>query len=111
MRPRFRSHRYIFELPNNDASLLPIASCVVVKSASDSPAPLLDKKERPIVRPYTPISPSDQEGEFTFLIKRYDEGKMSQHIHNLKPGDKLAIKGPIPKIPYEGAPARSLLCL
>lgn len=27
---------------------------------------------------------------------------MSQHIHGLKPGDKLAIKGPIMKIPYKG---------
>ena len=97
------SHRYVFELPDDEASLLPVASCVVVKSASDSPAPLLGSNEKPIVRPYTPISPSDKQGEFTFLIKRYDEGKMSQHIHNLKPGEKVAIKGPIMKIPYEGA--------
>lgn len=93
----------MFELPSDEASLLPIASCVVVKSASDSPTPLLGNNEKPIIRPYTPISPSDQEGEFTFLIKRYDAGKMSQHIHTLKPGEKLAIKGPITKIPYEGA--------
>lgn len=92
--------RYIFELPNNEASLLPIASCVVVK-ASDSAAPLVGKNDKPIIRPYTPISPSDQEGEFTFLIKRYEEGKMSQYIHNLKPGENLAIKGPIMKIPYK----------
>ena len=51
---------------------------------------------------YTPISPSDAEGELTFLIKRYEEGKMSQYIHSLQPGEKLAIKGPIPKIQYEG---------
>lgn len=95
--------RYVFELPNDEASLLPIASCVVVKSASDSPKPLNGKNDKPIIRPYTPISPSDQEGEFTFLIKRYDEGKMSQHIHSLQPGEKLAIKGPIPKISFEGA--------
>ena len=94
--------RYIFELPNGEASLLPIASCVVVKSASDAEKPLLGKNDKPIIRPYTPISPSDAEGELTFLIKRYEEGKMSQYIHNLKPGEKLAIKGPIIKIPYEG---------
>lgn len=95
--------RYIFELPNNDASLLPIASCVVVKSASDATEQLVGKNGKPIVRPYTPVSPSDQEGEFTFLIKRYEEGKMSQHIHSLKPGDKLGIMGPIMKIPYNSA--------
>ncbi|KAI0686825.1 ferredoxin reductase-like C-terminal NADP-linked domain-containing protein [Cytidiella melzeri] len=93
--------KYIFELPNGEASLLPVASCVVVKSASDSPEPLLGKNEKPIIRPYTPVSPSDAEGELTFLIKRYEGGKMSQYIHNLKPGEKLAIKGPIPKIAIE----------
>ncbi len=74
----------------------------MVKSASDAVKPLVDSKDKPIIRPYTPISPSDAEGELTFLIKRYEEGKMSQYIHSLKPGEKLAIKGPIPKIPYEG---------
>lgn len=96
------SRRYIFELPNNDASLLPVASCVVVKSASDAASPLLDAKGKPVIRPYTPISPSEQEGELTFLIKRYDEGKMSKHIHGLKEGESLAIKGPIPKFEYKG---------
>ena len=94
------SRRYVFELPNNEASLLPIASCVVVK-ASEGAAPLVGKNGKPIIRPYTPVSPSDQEGEFTFLIKRYEEGKMSQYIHNLKPGETLGIKGPIMKIPYK----------
>jgi cytochrome-b5 reductase len=75
---------------------------VVVKSASDAATPLLGKNEKPVIRPYTPVSPSDAEGELTFIIKRYEEGLMSQHIHNLKPGEKLAIKGPITKIPYEG---------
>lgn len=95
-------YRYIFELPDGEASLLPVASCVVVKSASDSPAPLLGNNEKPIIRPYTPTSAPDLEGELHFLIKRYEAGKMSQHIHNLKPGEKLGIKGPIVKIPYKG---------
>lgn len=94
--------RYIFELPNNEASLLPVASCVIVKSSADAATPVVDDKGKPVIRPYTPISPPDLEGELTFLIKRYEAGKMSQYIHNLKPGDKLAIKGPIVKIPYKG---------
>ncbi|KAI0348190.1 ferredoxin reductase-like C-terminal NADP-linked domain-containing protein [Trametopsis cervina] len=93
--------KYIFELADNEASLLPIASCVVVKSASDAASPLLTDKQKPVVRPYTPVSPSDAEGELSFLIKRYEGGKMSQYIHSLKPGEKLAIKGPIKKLPYE----------
>lgn len=79
-----------------------MASCVVVKSASDSSAPLVGDNEKPIIRPYTPVSSSDVEGELHFLIKRYESGKMSNHIHGLKPGESLAIKGPITKIPYEG---------
>ncbi|KAJ3479103.1 hypothetical protein NLI96_g9288 [Meripilus lineatus] len=93
--------KYVFELPNNDASLFPIASCLVVKSSADAATPLLDGKGKPVIRPYTPISPSDQEGEFTLLIKRYEAGKMSQYIHTLKPGENLAFKGPITKIPYK----------
>jgi len=93
--------KYTFALPDGEASLLPVASCVVVKSAPDSPHALTDDKGKPVIRPYTPISPPDQEGELTFLIKRYDEGKMSKHIHEMQPGEKLSIKGPIMKFPFK----------
>ncbi|KAF8079197.1 cytochrome-b5 reductase [Lyophyllum atratum] len=91
--------KFVFELPNDDASLLPVASCVVVKSSD--PEALKDDKGKPVIRPYTPISPSDQPGELVFMIKRYDNGNASKHIHNLKEGDTLAIKGPIEKFPYK----------
>ncbi|KDQ51129.1 hypothetical protein JAAARDRAFT_41396 [Jaapia argillacea MUCL 33604] len=91
--------KFTFELPENEASLLPVASCVVVKSSD--PEALKDAKGRPVIRPYTPISPSDKKGELTFLIKKYDSGKMTVHIHDLKPGDSLSIKGPIPKWPWK----------
>ncbi|KAM5538423.1 hypothetical protein V8D89_008025 [Ganoderma adspersum] len=97
----YNTAKYIFELPPDTASLLPIASCVVVKSASDASSPLLDSNGKPVIRPYTPISPSDLPGELTFIIKRYDQGNMSKHIHNLAIGDKLAIKGPIPKFEFK----------
>ncbi|GBE77136.1 NADH-cytochrome b5 reductase 2 [Sparassis crispa] len=89
-----------FALPDNQASLLPVASCVLVQTAGDGLA-IQDNKGQPVHRPYTPVSPSDAPGVFTLLVKRYEEGKMSKHIHDLKPGDKLAIKGPIMKIPYK----------
>jgi len=91
--------KFTFELPNNDASLLPVASCLVVK-ASD-PEALKDDKGRPIIRPYTPISPPDKKGELTLLVKKYEAGNASKHIHELKEGDTLAIKGPIVKFPYK----------
>ncbi|KAI0066710.1 cytochrome-b5 reductase, partial [Artomyces pyxidatus] len=92
--------KFVFELPNGEASLLPVASCVVVR-ASD-PEALKDAKGRPVVRPYTPISPPDAPGELVFLIKKYETGVVSKYVfEQLKPGDTLAIKGPIPKFPYK----------
>lgn len=37
-----------------------------------------------------------QKGFIEFTIKRYPGKSMSSHIHNLKPGDTLAMKGPLP---------------
>jgi len=85
--------KFIFELPQGQASLLPVASCVVVKSS--------DPKGKPIVRPYTPISPPEKEGEMELLVKKYDNGNASKHIHSLKLGQSLSIKGPFPKWDYK----------
>jgi len=90
---------FVFELPNNEASLLPVASCLLVK-ASD-PEALKDAKGNPVIRPYTPVSPPDTPGELTLLIKRYEQGVMSKYIHTLKEGSTLSIKGPIIKFPYK----------
>ena len=62
---------------------------------------LKNDKGKPVIRPYTPISPSNAPGELTFLVKQYPQGLASVHIHNLKPGDTLSIKGPILKFPYK----------
>lgn len=35
------------------------------------------------------------------IVKEYAEGKMSKHIANLKVGDTLEMKGPIPKYNWE----------
>ena len=91
---------FIFELPDNQASLLTVASCVVVKSAD--PEALVGDNGKPVIRPYTPISQPDTPGELSFLVKKYPTGKASVHIHNLKPGEELAIKGPIVKFEYKG---------
>lgn len=93
--------RFIFDLPDGQASMLPVASCVIVK-ASD-PEALKNAKGKPIVRPYTPISHPDLPGELHFLIKKYDAGNASKYIHSLKEGETLAIKGPISKFPFKGA--------
>ncbi|KAG5340556.1 hypothetical protein C0989_001242 [Termitomyces sp. Mn162] len=90
---------FVFEIPNNEASLLPVASCLVVK-ASD-PEALKDAKGKPVIRPYTPISSPDHKGDFSLLIKKYETGNASKYIHELKEGDTLSFKGPIAKFPYK----------
>ncbi|KAJ3571620.1 hypothetical protein NP233_g3644 [Leucocoprinus birnbaumii] len=90
---------FIFELPPDEASLLSVASFVYLK-ASD-PEALKGPNGKPVVRPYTPISDSEQLGEITFLIKKYETGNMSKYIHSLKEGDTIAIKGPLAKFPYK----------
>lgn len=75
--------------------------------------------EKPVIRPYTPVNDegksrsqrhaissnrletnsnhSDARGYIEFVIKRYPEGPMSQHLHSMTPGQRLDFKGPIPK--------------
>ncbi|KAL6358532.1 hypothetical protein LRP88_08719 [Fusarium phalaenopsidis] len=66
--------RLRFELPEPDqVSGLPVASALLTK-----------------VR-----------GFIDFVVKKYPNGPMSTHIHNLVPGQRLDIKGPLPKYQWE----------
>lgn len=77
--------------------------------------------EKPVIRPYTPVSDVgesavaspypkkklsnalvDQKGTLEFIVKKYPKGPMSSHLHDLEPGQRLEIKGPIPK--YQWTP-------
>lgn len=94
------TRRFRFNLPEKDQTLgLPVASCFVTR------APLGDEDEKgskkQVIRPYTPCSEPDTKGYFELVIKAYPNGKMSQHIHNLKEGDSLECKGPIGKLDYK----------
>ena len=40
-------------------------------------------------------------GYMDFIIKKYPNGPMTEHIHSMAPGQRLDIKGPIPKYPVE----------
>jgi cytochrome-b5 reductase len=35
------------------------------------------------------------------IVKKYKGGKMSEHLHSMEPGQKLEMKGPIPKYQWE----------
>jgi len=55
-----------------------------------------------IRRTYTPISSDRDLGFFEFMIKTYDNGKMTQHLDQLVPGrDSMEIRGPIGHINYK----------
>ena len=57
----------------------------------------------PVLRPYTPISDPESPGHVDLLVKRYPDGKMSNHLHSLLPGQTHSFKtGPL--IDYEWTP-------
>ncbi|KAF4125187.1 cytochrome-b5 reductase, partial [Geosmithia morbida] len=65
--------KFRFELPEPDmVSGLTVASAVLAKY-------------------------KDSRGHLDLLVKAYPNGPMSNHIHNLQPGQTLDIKGPLPK--------------
>ncbi|EDK46633.1 NADH-cytochrome b5 reductase [Lodderomyces elongisporus] len=83
-----------FELLNpDDVSGLITASMLMTKYVTP--------KGNNVIRPYTPVSDPDQKGTLDFVIKRYENGKMSNHIHNLKEGETLSFKGPVVKWKWE----------
>lgn len=83
---------FVFDLGEGKTAGMDVASAVLTKAPG--------KDGKPVVRPYTPTSTPDAVGQMTFLIKKYPGGAMTEHIHSLKEGDSLQIKGPIPKWPY-----------
>ncbi|PWZ03696.1 NADH-cytochrome b5 reductase 2 [Testicularia cyperi] len=89
---------YVFELPNGQKPGMNVASAVLFKAAGDA---LKDDKGKDVIKPYTPVTSPEVAGHIDFLIKRYPGGKMTGHVHGMKPGDKLGIKGPIAKFPYK----------
>lgn len=85
---------YTFDYGNKDAeSGLITASCVLTKYVT--------AKGNNVIRPYTPVSDPSQKGTVDFIIKTYENGKMSKHIGELKEGDTLSFKGPIVKWKWE----------
>ncbi|EMG50267.1 MCR1 NADH-cytochrome b5 reductase 2 [Candida maltosa Xu316] len=83
-----------FKLNNaDDVSGLVTASCLLTK--------FVTPKGNNVIRPYTPVSDVNQTGEIDFVIKKYEGGKMSTHIFDLKEGDTLSFKGPIVKWKWE----------
>ncbi|KAL2797181.1 NADH-cytochrome b5 reductase 2 [Aspergillus keveii] len=87
--------RLRFEFADKEAvSGLHVASALLTKySPPDG--------EKPVIRPYTPTSDEDQPGYLELVVKRYPNGPMSEHIHNMNVDQRLHFKGPLPKYPWE----------
>jgi cytochrome-b5 reductase len=91
------SYHLRFELPGGASANMPVASCLLTKASLQGPG---DDKPKVIIRPYTPVSAPDAAGYLDLVIKAYPTGKMSKHLGDLKVGESVAFKGPIPKYPY-----------
>lgn len=92
---------YTFGLPKDTALNLPTCACILLKGPNDS------------VRPYTPISETSKLGSFDLLVKRYPNGAVSQYLHELSIGDRVAFKhikfNIKAQYPFEGAQNITLL--
>ncbi|KAI9591783.1 hypothetical protein BDF19DRAFT_472238 [Syncephalis fuscata] len=77
-----------FQLDSPDQAFgLKVASCIVAR------LPKKGGKEGDYIIQDT--------GHVDFIIKSYADGQFTPALFNLKPGDSLEMKGPIPKFPYE----------
>jgi cytochrome-b5 reductase len=86
---------YVYYAPDYPQHVLTKTAAVITKYKGP-------EMEKPVIRPYTPISDVDQKGTVDFIIKKYEKGPMSSHMHDMEPGQRLDIKGPIPK--YQWTP-------
>eukprot|EP01059_Diplonema_ambulator_P001806 TRINITY_DN11526_c0_g1_i1.p2 TRINITY_DN11526_c0_g1~~TRINITY_DN11526_c0_g1_i1.p2 ORF type:complete len:306 (+),score=107.49 TRINITY_DN11526_c0_g1_i1:38-919(+) len=83
-----------FGLPSsNHVTGMNVASLIVTR--------FIDADGKEVTRPYTPISKTCQKGSFDLLVKKYEGGKMSTHLHEMQMGDTLDVKGPYGKIKIE----------
>ncbi|KAI9817176.1 MAG: NADH-cytochrome b5 reductase [Pycnora praestabilis] len=87
--------KFRYELPESgNTSGLRIASALLTKYKGPG-------MEKPVIRPYTPVSDEDQKGYIDLVVKVYPNGPMSEHMHSMNPQQRLDFKGPIMKYPYE----------
>jgi len=89
------TNRYRFLLEDKNQLLgLNVASCLVVKAP-------IGEDGKDVIRPYTPVSDTQDRGFFDLVVKTYPAGVMSKHLASLQPGQTLEFKGPFSKIDYK----------
>lgn len=86
--------QFRFKLPEDDeVSGLNVASALLTKYQGP-------EMEKPVVRPYTPVSDEGDRGYIDLIVKKYPNGPMSEHMHDMNVGQSLDFKGPISKYPW-----------
>ncbi|KUI58163.1 NADH-cytochrome b5 reductase 2 [Cytospora mali] len=86
--------KFRFKLPEDDmVSGIEVTSALLTKFKADG-------AEKPVLRPYTPVSDEDEKGFMDLIVKKYEGGPMSTHLHDMVPGQRLDFKGPLPKYPW-----------
>ncbi|KAJ5444378.1 NADH-cytochrome b5 reductase 2 [Penicillium daleae] len=87
--------RFRFEFDDKEAvSGLPVASAILTKYKPEG-------AEKAVLRPYTPTSDEDTPGYLELVVKAYPGGPMSEHLHSMNVNQRLSVKGPLPKYPWE----------
>ena len=87
--------RLTFALPSDEHVIgLNTASALLTKYKGPN-------DEKPTIRPYTPVSDEDDKGFVTLVVKKYPNGPMSTHLHDMEPDQRLDFKGPIQKYEYK----------
>jgi len=78
-------------IPDDRTLGLPIGRHISVRAEIDG---------NQVIRAYTPTSRTDTKGYFELLIKSYEMGKLSPHLHSLKKGSTIDVRGPVGRFKY-----------
>lgn len=84
-----------FEIPHGKSLGLSIGRHITVRAHVGG-----EEAHNRVMRAYTPTSRPDQQGYFDLLIKSYEFGKLSPHLHSLRPGNSVEVRGPVGRFRY-----------
>ncbi|KAN0031691.1 hypothetical protein ACTFIV_005556 [Dictyostelium citrinum] len=89
------TYHYFLEIPEEHNNLEWISPLSHVSLAKFNNEDTTNNHENVTFKSYTPIKLTKDKKYLEFLIKGYENGDVSKHIHQLKEGDHLLLKGPI----------------
>lgn len=86
--------RFVFKLPDPRMRIgLPTGQHITFLAK--------DADGKDVYRPYTPVTDDDTPGAVEFVIKVYENGKMSQILAKKSVGDTMLMKGPRGRFSYK----------